>query len=224
MVNIYNKTKLELQNLLEQYPYCSLLHWQMAQRQKSDIATCQEEPKHKMWLHFPHQIWASYLLEKRIPQEDVCVSAEDSAQKLEKILAVQAASFSQAVEEEMPLYEEPEPLFKTDYFKHQGIETLPHGHSILEKRVRKFTDWLKEMKKLNEVVPQFTTTAKEELAVATSAQNSLENREVITESMAEVLLLQGKERQAIKLYEKLSLSNPEKSTYFADKIKRLKEK
>jgi len=45
---------------------------------------------------------------------------------------------------------------------------------------------------------------------------------LVTESFAKILTKQGKLAQAIEVYEKLSLKNPEKSAYFAQKIEELK--
>ena len=52
----------------------------------------------------------------------------------------------------------------------------------------------------------------------------IDETEVITESYALLLEQQGKYNKAIKIYEKLSLIIPEKTTYFADKIEYLKNK
>jgi hypothetical protein len=61
-----------------------------------------------------------------------------------------------------------------------------------------------------------------EKAVAETAKNSNETREIVTESMADVLVKQGQAEKAIQLYIKLSFLNPEKSSYFAAKIEQLK--
>lgn len=45
----------------------------------------------------------------------------------------------------------------------------------------------------------------------------------VSESMAEVYARQGKAKKAIDIYEKLSLLNPEKNTYFAAKIENLQK-
>ena len=57
------------------------------------------------------------------------------------------------------------------------------------------------------------------------AVNSISREEgsVVSESMAVVYAKQGKRDDAIAIYKKLSLKNPEKSTYFADKINNLKK-
>jgi pentatricopeptide repeat protein len=49
---------------------------------------------------------------------------------------------------------------------------------------------------------------------------SMENA-LISESLAEILAKQGKTDKAIEMYKKLSLRNPEKNSYFADRIKDL---
>lgn len=55
-------------------------------------------------------------------------------------------------------------------------------------------------------------------------KTKIDETEVITESYALLLENQGKFNKAIKIYEKLSLIIPEKTTYFADKIEYLKNK
>lgn len=116
-----------------------------------------------------------------------------------------------------------EPLHTIDYFASQGIIIKEEAlmDDKLGKQVKSFTDWLKSMKKLhpgklpeqNEVV---------ERIIQSSAELSNEDAGILTESMAEVLLKQGKKQKAIEMFEKLSLMNPSKSSYFAAKIESLK--
>lgn len=54
------------------------------------------------------------------------------------------------------------------------------------------------------------------------AVNSIQRQEsMISEPLAEIYALQGKHEKAIEMYKKLSLHNPEKNIYFAEKIKNL---
>lgn len=52
-------------------------------------------------------------------------------------------------------------------------------------------------------------------------ETSHSQSEVITESMAKIMLLQGNKEEAINIYEKLSLHFPEKSAYFAAHIQNI---
>jgi hypothetical protein len=116
-----------------------------------------------------------------------------------------------------------EPYHTIDYFASQGIKlTLdenPTDH--LGKQLKSFTDWLKTMRRLpqkdREVVPD---RAAEE-AIQTIAAHSVKGKDVVTETMAEVLAKQGMREKARAVYEKLSLLNPDKSAYFAAKIEQL---
>ena len=56
------------------------------------------------------------------------------------------------------------------------------------------------------------------------AEKSLQEREVLTETMAEVWEKQWNAEKAIEIYNKLSLLEPLKSAYFAAKIEELKKK
>ena len=116
-----------------------------------------------------------------------------------------------------------EPLYTVDYFASQGIKIKEEAlmNDRLGKQMRSFTDWLKSMKKLhpgklpeqNEVI---------EKIIQSSAEESNADAEVLTEAMAEVLIKQNKQEKAIEMYQKLSLLNPSKNTYFAAKIESLK--
>ena len=61
-----------------------------------------------------------------------------------------------------------------------------------------------------------------EQKVQVLAAHSLDNLDVATEAMAEVWIKQGNPEKAMAIYQKLSLSNPAKSAYFAAKIEYLK--
>ena len=60
--------------------------------------------------------------------------------------------------------------------------------------------------------------------IVAMAAGSVEHREVVTETMAEVLVKQGSIENAISLYRKLSLAHPDKSAYFAARIEQLKNR
>lgn len=166
--------------------------------------------------------------EEEILPEDDAVSelAEDAIlnEKLSSLLKEQAAAFEKPVEEsvtEVPI--ETVPLHRVDYFESQGIkldEEKPNDK--LGNQLRRFTDWLKQMKSINPSPTELRSDAAGEQQVEHIARHSNDAEEVVTETMAEVLIKQGKPEQAINIYEKLSFINPSKSAYFAAKIKQLK--
>jgi hypothetical protein len=118
-----------------------------------------------------------------------------------------------------------DPYHTIDYFASQGIklELDPNPQDKLGKQLKKFTHWLKHMKKLGpEDALESAEDAQAEADVQQIADTSNTAREVVTEAMATVLEKQGKKEKAVQLYIKLSFLNPDKSAYFADKIKKLK--
>jgi hypothetical protein len=117
-----------------------------------------------------------------------------------------------------------EPYHTVDYFASQGIkfkeEEKPKDK--FGQQLKSFTDWLKSMKKLpvSEIAKTVSDSnpAQAEKKVEQMAEHSLAEREVVTEAMAEVWEKQGNGSRAIEIYQKLSLLDPSKSTYFAAKI------
>ena len=118
-----------------------------------------------------------------------------------------------------------DPYYTIDYFASQGIklDLEPNPKDQLGQNLKKFTQWLKHMKKLGpEDATEVITRTDTEANIQQIAESSNTVREVVTEAMAAVLEKQGKNDKAIELYKKLSFLNPDKSVYFAAKIKNLK--
>ena len=120
-----------------------------------------------------------------------------------------------------------DPYYTIDYFAYQGIKApvdIQPGDK-LGKQLKSFTEWLKTMKRLPQV-PMEQQIAQPDEAVQQDirrfAADSLKDKEVVTETMAEVLVKQDRKEEAIGIYEKLSLLDPSKSAYFAAKIANLK--
>lgn len=119
-----------------------------------------------------------------------------------------------------------DPYYTVDYFASQGIkldfEVNPQDK--LGQNLKKFTHWLRHMKKLG---PEDAKVELEnnvsEADVQKLADTSNSAKEVVTEAMAAVLGKQGKKDKAIELYNKLSFLNPDKSVYFAAQIQKLKD-
>lgn len=118
-----------------------------------------------------------------------------------------------------------EPYHTIDYFASVGIKFKEEASpkDKFSKQLKSFTEWLKTLKKLPESAISTTIETSIEQKVEQMAVESLEDREVITESMADVWLKQGNVTKAIEIYKKLSLLDASKRPYFAAKIEELKK-
>ena len=81
---------------------------------------------------------------------------------------------------------------------------------------------MKQIKKTDTNPQDLGTDPELEKAIQNIAKTSIEAKEIVTETMADVFIKQGKVSKAIQLYIKLSFLDPTKSTYFASKIQQLK--
>ena len=161
-----------------------------------------------------------FVLEER-EAEPVAVAETPAAAEVQAVVEMPAEAQKQTVTATQDFLFEP--YHTIDYFASQGIKlTLEENPSdTLGKQLKSFTDWLKTMRRLpqkdREVVPDRAA----EQAVQTFAAHSVLGKDVVTETMAEVLAKQGMREKARAVYEKLSLLNPDKRAYFAAKIEQL---
>ncbi|MBU6157973.1 MAG: hypothetical protein KGP35_02965 [Bacteroidetes bacterium] len=158
----------------------------------------------------------------------------DPHTKKQKKTSILYAPLPLLMEQRIRAFQKPQPkevaeelvfdaLHTIDYFASQGIKLQQEhlGNDQLSKQVKTFTQWLKTMKKVYNV-PEGKTPSAEDNSVTKIAQNSNDSAEIITETMAGILVQQGKREQAILVYQKLSLLYPEKSSYFTTQINELK--
>jgi hypothetical protein len=116
-----------------------------------------------------------------------------------------------------------QPYHTVDYFASQGIKYASEEKSKdrFSTQLRSFTEWLKTMKRLPQAEATKTDMVSEQ-KVQQLADHSIDEGEVVTETMAEVWVKQGNKEKAIETYNKLSLLNPDKSAYFASLVEQLK--
>jgi len=239
----------DLQQLADQYPYFGAVQYLLAQKLLSANNGNYTAAVQKAALHFYNPAWLDFNFAGTESHEEVTdhsnstgqqeASAEDHGtvedytevdpatnEKLSNLLKEQAATFEKPVEENSTLPLESIPYHRVDYFDSQGIRLDPEKDSgdKLDVQLKRFTDWLKQMKRISPNPTDLGTDQKAESEVQNLAEHSNESKEIVTEAMAEVLIKQGKPGQAISIYEKLSFLNPSKSAYFAAKIGELKHK
>jgi hypothetical protein len=163
--------------------------------------------------------------EERISTEtDISFAAEASIEAHNAIEQIPETEAPEPVKTENEPVFTFEPFHTVDYFASQGIKLREEKleNDQLTKQVKSFTQWLRSMKKIY-VEEQKELDSSMEKEVVSIATESNQQTDVITETMAEVLVKQGKRTQAIDLYRKLSLLHPEKSVYFASRIDELKQ-
>ena len=151
--------------------------------------------------------------------EPVAVMAEAPTQPV--------AGFTAATQEGKTAVDPGEPIFESyhtiDYFASQGIKLMQEElKDKLGKQLKSFTDWLRSMKRIGPIETNTSLDDVTNQSIQRIAEHSIEEKEVLTEAMAEVWAKQGNADKAIRVYEKLSLLNPAKSPYFAGRIEQLK--
>ena len=103
-------------------------------------------------------------------------------------------------------------------FSHAPVSTPPADPSLENQQ-----EELKEASDLKPT-PELRRKAGEETPPDENiAKSILPDEEMISETLAELHLRQGNKKDAIEIYQKLSLLFPEKSSYFVALIKKLKE-
>jgi len=229
------KTQPDIKSFAEKYPWCSfaqlsLLH----QYQKNNPDEFQQQAtktalffKNTIWLKWQLHLLSTYVEPEIIKEEIVndktsnIIKAEENVEPPISTAETEITNDTLVIKQSEP-ESAFEPLHTTDYFASQGIKITddPVTEDKLGTQMKSFTEWLKSMKKIHKE----TLHAGDEQTdkkIQQMAEHSNEQAEVVTESMAEVLVKQDKKEKAIEVYNKLSLINPSKSAYFAAKIQSL---
>jgi hypothetical protein len=184
-----------------------------------------EEGAEESALNIPHQLEET----REMDEVDTLIqSAVISSSYLQ--LAYPGAAEEVEIEEKILLDEETEsPSEEKDRIQVVEPATVVQPKS--------FTDWLKmgeildgakEEQEEEEKKPtfyQFEKPKKEFYSPAKKAKESVsENAMPVSETLAQIFALQGNINKAIQVYEQLSLSFPEKKSFFASQIRNLKRK
>ena len=241
----------EIEHLAKQYPYLSSAQLLLAAKQKQTDHPGFEKQLIAASLHVNNPLWLDHLLnskqssEKIVFEEKVIETEVDKEPNNDELVLEryrQEFIVASKPEEEvttppapaLPVIEKVatkdqelvfEPYYTVDYFASQGIKNNidEKPKDRLGQQLKSFTEWLKTIRQMPpQEVAAMNTDSKSEEKVVQLATHSLDEENVDTETMAEVWIKQGQPEKAIKIYEKLSLLNPSKSSYFAVLIEKLK--
>lgn len=212
-------SKEELEGFIAKHPYSAVARYLLAQKTHNTGSENNLEELVTAGLYFHNPLRLDWLLKNNEPQAE-----PEKEEAVSMPVSAPTSISSPTADTESPI------VFQSyhtiDYFASQGIrlDSADLGRDRLGQQLKSFTEWLKSMKKLPkseiEKPREFDPAGQQE--VITNAAHSIEDKEVMTEAMAEVWAKQGNTAKAIDIYNKLSLQDPAKRTYFAAKIDQLK--
>jgi len=142
----------------------------------------------------------------------------------EPVIAEEAAK---VVVEVKPLEVPPSNLSFGDWLHFIKDHTVPQAEAITkeQKAEAEKPDPNELINKFIAAEPRIVPQKAEFFSPANASRKSMmDDEEIVSETLAKVYAAQGNIPKAIRIYEKLSLLNPEKSTYFAAQIEFLKQK
>ena len=130
-----------------------------------------------------------------------------------------------------------QPLYTEDYFAYKKLKDPNSGEMMTEKgqaEMKSFTDWLKQLKdnfagkatkdwyhqQLHRIYEDDEPEVSERVEKMAMESITL-NDDIVSETLAEIWVRQHQHGKAIAVYQKLSLLNPDKNAYVAQKIKEL---
>ena len=240
----------EIELMVRQYPYFSSAQLLLAAKQKQTGNHDFEKQLITASLHVNNPLWLDHLLNSEpaakrpmIEEKLITTEVDEEPNNDELVLERTKHEFVVASKPEEKLAPTPavlpkiekaetkdeplvfEPYYTVDYFASQGIKNVVEEKpkDRLGQQLKSFTEWLKTIRHMPpQKIAAMNTDGKSEEKVVQLATHSLDEENVDTEAMAEVWIKQGQPEKAIKIYEKLSLLNPSKSSYFAVLIEKLK--
>ena len=119
-----------------------------------------------------------------------------------------------------------ESTLQYDLIQHSEAETTPPFTSPMQANRQRQTEiienYIRNEPRLAPLRAKLNDTAEQVDLAQRNEPVAVGRGSLATESFARIMLNQGKTAKAIEIYEQLSLKNPQKKAYFADKISEIK--
>lgn len=165
-------------------------------------------------------------------------SASEEKQEEETAGPIKIFPMATATEETELIFQ---PLYTDDYFAYKRLKNPEEADALNEQgaaEMKSFTSWLRQMKdnfagksskdwyhqQLHRIYEEDEEPEVSETVEKMAMDSIVFNNDIVSETLAEIWVRQQQYGNAIKIYQKLSLLNPDKNAYFAQKIVELKSK
>jgi hypothetical protein len=188
---------------------------------------------------FEHTGVAATITPEMPPPPVIAPAAENPHNSIEEqggLGPIRIFPLSERVEETELIFQ---PLYTDDYFAYKRLKNPEEADDLNEQgaaEMKSFTSWLRQMKdnfvgktskdwyhqQLHRIYEEEEEPEVSETVEKMAMDSIVFNNDIVSETLAEIWVRQHQYSNAIKIYQKLSLLNPDKNAYFAQKILELK--
>jgi hypothetical protein len=227
---------LQLKKVQENFPYFQIPYVLAARYEFLKGKGVKSQLLGQAAITSPDRIWLKNIIEKPSQVESQSSSKNeaflpedpspelDSADRTTSLKNLGLQLKGQPLDSEQTVNKKPEAK-KRKPPKDDLIETIKRKEKreIIDSKKQEQIDMIKAFSK-----KEFKLATIKEIEANQNTENLAEsstklNENLLSESFAKILIQQGKKTMAIQIYEKLALKFPDKRTYFADLIEKLKE-
>lgn len=226
---------LQLKKVQENFPYFQIPHVLAARYEYLKNGGKRAKGLGQAAITSPDRIWLKALIERPLPEDflpkqtledflpENLDTEQDSATRTEvlKNLGLQLTNAPDAEDKEA---EKPK-IKRRRPPKDDLIETIKRKEKkeIVDSRMKEQIDLIKAFSKKDIKLATIKEIEANQNTENLAESSTKLNDNLLSESFAKILINQGKKAMAKEIYEKLILKFPEKRTYFADLIEKLKE-